>query len=919
MNRKKLRWIPVAVVALAGIFWILNPNRQQDGRAAYEDYLRTAYDQMPTEEPQVMNDDHTVKPDRPDLAAFNDYIKTLDPATGTVPRERLMQANLLTRQLMNLKSGVDEPVWEHHPTDMGGRARVLIFDPNDPLQKKMWAGSVTGGLWYNNDPLSGEPWMPVDDFWPNLSVSSLTYDPNDTQTLYAGTGESQTALVIYRESSGRGTGMFRSRDGGASWHPIPSTSGWAYVTDILVRNEAGSSVIYAGVVSGIYKGVGHGSNPSDGLYRSTDGGDTWTQVLPNIPGSEKPYAPSDIDVTADNGRIFVGTTYGITDDASGNDRSGAGCLLWSDDGINWTVNDTYNAQMVAAGKYPGRVMLCKAPSDPNVMVAIVASGYVRSDRYIGYGCEYLLKTTDKGATWNTLNFPSGFASLAWHAFVVQVSPFNHNVIWVGGLDVHRTTNGGTDWVRLSNWAEMYGNGSPKYVHADIHVILFKPGTDNEVYIATDGGIFGSRSAASPTNVIFFELNRNFSTLQYYSGAIHPDAGAHHFIGGLQDNGTMLYKRNDVPTFTDMLSGGDGAICFIDYDNPAWHITTVYHNSIYLWSGDKETDPRLLRSRSFNSGMFVNAMDYDWKNDILFANGTNEQGDNKNTLLVVGITESNLNGTLRNINTQSQVSLSAIKWSEYSPENLSTLFMGSQSGRFWKYEDASHNGTLTELTGTNFPTANISSIDIGQSESNLLVTFSNYGVSSVFISRNGGQSWIDIEGNLPDMPVRWGIFHPEHDIEVMLATEAGVWMTRNILADPVVWTPVNRGLANVRIDMLQYRKSDRTLLAATHGRGMYTTTWIPDPTSGTGDGFKSGEELTLFPNPTSGRFEIILPGGSFTRITVMDLSGRIVAGESYHQLSAGTRKSFDLTGEPKGIYLVRTETDGRVSSNRISIH
>lgn len=123
--------------------------------------------------------------------------------------------------------------------------------------------------------------------------------------MYVGTGEAQTAVTIYRESSSIGFGIFKSVDGGQSWNLIPSTEDFAYITDIAIRNENGISVIYAGVVSGFYKGAQHQSTPSDGLYRSDDGGQSWQQVLPDIINKDLPYAPADIAIASD-GRILWG-------------------------------------------------------------------------------------------------------------------------------------------------------------------------------------------------------------------------------------------------------------------------------------------------------------------------------------------------------------------------------------------------------------------------------------------------------------------------------------------------------------------------------------------------------------------------------------------------------------------------------------
>jgi len=658
MKTRSYLWMLGSVILIAGSIVIIKNNlKDSDPRGDYEKYL--------TEQMEILKgvDTETVKDmpkmDRPDLAGIQDFLRTVDPEIKAVPSWRTIKAhNQLKQAAVSFKSGQEQLNWTHHLTDMGGRTRAIMYDPNDASNSKVWAGAVTGGLWYTSDAIGGQPWVAVNDFYSNLSISSIAYDPNNTTTFFAGTGESQTALVIYRESSGRGSGLYKSSDAGVTWNLLPSTSEWAYVTDVVVRNEDGVSAIYAGVVSGIYHGKLHESAPADGLYRSIDDGETWTQVLPLVPSGNRPYAPSDIELNSDGSRIFIGTTY------DWDDREGAACILYSDNGTDWTVNsDYYN--MFEDGldmeensrkyNYPGRVMLSASPNNKEIVYAAIAGGYVRDDEFIGYDCVRIIKTENAGTTWSSKTVPmrggaNSFAYLAWHALEITVSPFNPNMIWVGGLDVFRSANGGDSWTKYTNWAGMYGSGSDDYVHADIHSILYRPGSDTDMIIATDGGIFGTRTAPASTPK-FFELNRDYSTLQYYSCAIHPEAGALHFVGGLQDNGTMFYRRDHTPTFRDMLSGGDGALCFIDEDNPTIHLTTVYHNSIYLYNAEKERSPVQMHGRSFNSGMFVNAMDYNSAGDVLIANRMNEQGDNPNQIEVIGVSETNVSGSSRNLANQ----------------------------------------------------------------------------------------------------------------------------------------------------------------------------------------------------------------------------------------------------------------------------
>ena len=393
-----------------------------------------------------------------------------------------------------------------------------------------------------------------------MAIRCITSDPLHPEVFYVGIGEAETALQTYRESSGLGFGIGRSTDGGVTWSHITNTEQFAFVTDIVIRIENGSSVIYAGVASGLYKGSQHQSNPSDGLYRSADDGNSWQQVLPLIEGSSVPYCVSDIALGPDN-RIYVGTRPNL-------DGEGGAILLYSEDGLQWSVNNQYQAEILnnASHNIPGRVVLAAAPSDPNVVYALIASGYINSsDGFKYFNCYHILRSANKGVTWNKKALPTdltsgnNFATIAWHALDIAVDPNNANNIYAGGLDMHKSFNGGNSWIRVSDWAAMYSGGGPDYIHADQHIIVYKPGSSDEILFGSDGGVFytGDGSQANPT---FEEHNKEYSTLQFYTCAIHPMAGIEQFYGGLQDNGSLFYLGTPF-TINDMVSGGDGAYCF----------------------------------------------------------------------------------------------------------------------------------------------------------------------------------------------------------------------------------------------------------------------------------------------------------------------------------------------------------------------
>lgn len=858
--------------------------------------------------------------DKPEMAGIQDYYATIDPTLKKVPHERLISAIQETQsKLKRSKSELfDRYQWNEVPSNMSGRVRSFMIDPNDIKGEKVWAGSVTGGLWYNNNIYENDSiWHPVSDVWENLSISSIIADPNNPQIFYVGTGEAQTAVTIYRESSTRGVGIWKTTDAGKTWTLLPSTSNFNYITDIVVKNESANSVIYAGVVSGTYQGENHLSNPSDGVYRSTDGGSTWTQVLPNIAGETVPYSPSDLEIAA-SGRIFVGTYRNI-------DGKGGATILHSDDGISWSVYDEYNSIIssseIFTNNIPGRTMLASAPSNPNTIYAIIAAGRTTPENWIYYRGKHLIKSTDNGENWIEKTVPNGdpeetyWATLAWHALTIKVDPNNENTLYAGGLNMQKSTDGGNTWDLKSFWYNR--TNYPPYLHADQHNITFKPNSSDTIFFTNDGGVFATFNGSN-SNITYIEKNNSLNTLQFYTCNLHPDSAALEYIGGLQDNGTVLFTGNPINKNESPVSGGDGAYCF--FDNDDFLISTVYYNSIYIANKVNGTYQRLDQNGDFyGTGTFICPSDYDDNHNTFYANAVGFTGARANSILrVTNMTTVNSSGIILDVNTNSSVPFSHVKYSQYSPYNAANLYLGTQSGKLYKTLNAHSSPSSTEIGSNQFPTANISCVAEGKDENELLVTFSNYGVSSIWYSGDGGSNWEEKEGNLPDMPIRWALFDPVDTAKVLLATEVGVWGTNNIYSDPVNWEPINNNFPNVRVDMLRLRTTDNTILAATHGRGLFYCDLEGGKPSTTSI-FKhtiTEFETKIYPNPTNGYINLNFAENvnGLINISVFDESGRMI--KSIKSNINSNQFNFNISEFNNGIYFINISANKKFVTKKV---
>ncbi len=803
-------------------------------------------------------------PDRPDLAFEQDFLRTMNPALKRPTPEVLsdiIRNNAIQRSRVatnGIPGATGNPWVERGPNNVGGRTRTLVWDPNDATGKKVWAGAVTGGLWYNNDIANASSsWTRVDDFWGNITVTALAFDPNNKQIAYAGTGEGWNQIA----SGSSGAGIWKTTDGGSTWNQISSTANFNFISDIAVRNESGTSVVYAAVNSYSYAGTFLNS-PNEGLQRSIDGGVSWTQVLPKIPGNGSYsiiYAPSSIAIGADN-TIWVGTKASIYSATDG----GGGRVLVSTNGTTWSTSD-----IVTVSNGTGRVTVACAPSDPNYIYSFVESGGEVA---------YIRRSVNGGLSWSSLSLPvetdqdissSDFTrGQAWYDQLLEVDPNNPSTVIIGGVDLFMTTNAGSTWTQISKWSNNNNlNGlTCSNVHADHHCASFKPGSSSTVVFGNDGGVFYTNSLSTAANSpVITDRNTNYNVTQFYAAAMHPTAGSNYYLAGAQDNGTQKFTSAGLAGTTSA-TGGDGGYCFIDQQNPQIQITNTTNNNVYLSTNGGTSFTKILTDKQ--TGSFINPGGYDNNLHILYTYKS------QNALYRV----SNLTGTplVQTISITGLISdATTFKVSPYTTTST-TLFVGAADGSVLKVTNADGASPGSTDISSNLPAGSVSCIEIGASENELLVTFFNYGISKIWYTSNGGASWVNKSLSFPNIPVRNALFNPNNRVnEVILATELGMYGTTNFSNSSPTWTQINNGFANVRTDMLQIRSSDKQVVAATHGRGLFSnnafSSNLPAPaiSSFTPTSASAGNTVTITGTDLNGAIEVSFGGTPATAFTVVN--------------------------------------------------
>lgn len=632
-------------------------------------------------------------------------------------------------------------------------------------------------------------WRPVDDFFASLSVSRIVADPNNEGVMYFCTGEGFLNEFPSKAASiARGAGVWKSDDFGETWNLLPATNNdsFMFTQDMLVHPSTGDIYVATRLA---------------GLMRSQDEGNSWESVLGLTEGSTSSDGAADIEMTKD-GNLVVSLGIFDTDGIYFSETGDKGD--WEKRMTGITGNSITRIEIATAPSLEGRIyaITCNSSNQNRV------GGVFRSD--------------DNGNQWEEVSMPGNSPDTlarkqAWYDLAVKVDPKDADIVLAGGLNIWRSRDAGDSWQQLTE-GDLRKKTTLQYVHVDQHEIVFK--NSDTAYFTNDGGIYRCDNISADTPS-FIDLNLNYNVTQYYSCAIHPEKGHYFIFGGTQDNGSSGSTGAGISAWKK-LSWADGSYSAIDPIAGEFYFTTTQYKRIYRFRpGGIDTITNPSKSVNDNTTLFINPIEIDpVAGDILYQGSSLGLWRLKNAR-----TASKDDWELA---TRSVGGISAIGIAVDKPN---TIFLGrSGGGRIYRINDASTTDRFyfpdNADPNLDLPTAGyISSISVDPTDaSHVLVSFSNYGLESVWESHNAldeTPSWTSVEGNLPDIPVRWLTLHHANDEVCYLGTDAGVYVTDQLDGENTVWRQINDGLANIRIDMIRYRKSDHTYVAATHGRGMYT--------------------------------------------------------------------------------------------------
>lgn len=756
------------------------------------------------------------KNENPSARAAFEYEFTKDPKTGLVPRGELETSRSIMFKMidqmkrMRTTGAIPNIEWkERGPNNVAGRVRAILFDPNDGTKKKVWAGGVAGGLWFNNDITdANSSWSKVDDFWDNITISCIAYDPSNTQIMYAGTGEIGSDDVGNEgQTATGGGGIWKTTNGGTSWAKLNAT------TPDYGASASGNSLSFRIVNRIGINSSGHVyAATMSGLLKSSDGGSSWSAVTGSTKPSETAFI-NDVEIATDD-IVYVGVGGGSTfnDVYKSTDASGT----------NWIQITPTNQ---SNGK---RTEIALAPSTSGSSQVIYAISVLDN------GTDYFKKSSNAGSTWTDIPEPKQGTASGAGSFVGQqggydlilgVKEDDSNVLYAGGITSAITVNGGTSWKNQFDY-----NFQNTNIFVDQHGFARRPGFPNEGIISNDGGVYYSSNWGNPSQAVptFAKRVKDLNITQFYSVAIKSTSGDGYIMGGAQDNGNQIITgAYGVVSNAYEVQEGDGGANFIDQDNPEIQIVSYTNNKYTLYENGDKTKGVNLNPQNDN-GSFINAADYASSNDKLYANNTSSSDtDVKIIVYTIGKDSQGYfsNNTTTSLTGHGKLDVSFIRLGSVA----GNLFIGTKQGDIFKATGVTGNinesKPLTKIMDkATFGQGFVSSISLSNNDNTILVTRGNYNIKSVYLSSNGGTSWTskdEVNFGLPNIPIRYSLINPEAPKQVLLATELGVWSTADItLANPQ-WTATNEKLANVRCDMLTYRTSDHTVAVATHGRGFFT--------------------------------------------------------------------------------------------------
>jgi photosystem II stability/assembly factor-like uncharacterized protein len=848
----KLKWLPILAMGVACLPAFALQIPKVDDEAADTNAARQAYFEMRRVNPYDSNFDAAAAR----LAAYNKFRADL-AAEKTNPKVMAVLANQYHSEVWQ---GIGPaPIFNGQtPTsataasrsDVSGRVNAIAIDGIDSA---VYIGGAQGGVWKSVN--HGATWTPITDYLGSLAIGSITIAPGahplNQATIYVGTGEGN-----YSGDSYAGAGIYKSTDSGHTWAPVGQNSLFTgRAVPAIAVDSANPQVVLAGTATA-YAGVGGEippNAPQRAMYRSTDGGSTWTRVLPTSTAtlriSRIVQDPNPALQTAGSTRFWAATS-------PVNNTDGA-LYVSSDSGLTWARVDGVATGLPAIGSASAgliRTWITATYTGGNTVLYYGTSETVDAQ---GNGGK-LYKSIDGGTTWTQVAAATGFCQgQCFYDMPVYVEPGTTNV-YTGGAGSSGSlpssfmfsNDGGTTFTD-----EMVAVDGNSALHADVHDITTWPGSSNEVWVGNDGGVFYSTDRGQ----YWVNANTNLALTQFQYCDLHP-TDPNQAYGGTQDNGTDSFLGNigALPGATAWMHSddGDGGFALIDQTAPQNVTHTYFNQPNYLIGAALATNGPASQPADYGyfageipgyitSGMnpadyvlFYAPMALDRGNPTTLYFGTQSLYIANDYFNQVVTQENALTGSPPyTVNIFSQLGASTDFGAAMPPlagggvisaittvpnilpnTNATTIFVGTSNGNVWRSTDSGATfASVDSAVGTY-----VAQIAVYPRNPNVVVQVragftGGLPAQNVRISTDGGTTWNTASNGLPDIPVNSVVWDPVFPGQLWVGTDVGVYLSPD---EGATWYPYNNGMPNVAVFSLTGNRDTHTILACTHGRGAF---------------------------------------------------------------------------------------------------
>jgi hypothetical protein len=786
-----------------------------------------------------------------------------NPVTGKIP-EGIRENELQQAQEIYKKQSIVAPtafqptllntyIFEG-PDNLGGRTRALVYDIrfNGTTNQIILAGGVSGGVYKSID--NGATWIRKSPTGQLFSITSIVQDPRvgNQNTWYYSTGESLGNSTAATGAFYFGNGIYKSTDNGETWTRL-ANSNLGALESFDARQDLITKLAVDPTNGNVYMAA------IDAIYRSTNGGTTWANILTSGSGTIGSVMVTDIAITS-TGRLYAafagGSNTGPTLDMPG---------VWTSitgDASSWTKiagdgSATNPAGWNADGAY-GRVVLAIAPSNENLVYTLYWNNVSNTTcTPAGNPEAELFLWNQATTTWTerTANLPNEtgclrgndpFAVQEGYDLIMAVKPNDANTLFIGGTNIYRSTDGFSSTVnttRIGGYASAASYALYANSHPDIHALVFQPGTTTTMLCGNDGGIQRTTNNLAAT-VAWTRINTGYRTYQYYYVALDPRTGNNKVIGGAQDNGTTRNIGGTGTNFEQVYSG----------DGVSVGLSDVIAGNTFEYCGSQLGDIERRNSTSglgsvtditpttaSTTGLFVTLFQLDPDNtqNLYYADNNSlyrtSTASTTTTTLGAG-SWSNMTGTATAVGAANDITAFATTRGTYNVLTAS-LFMGTSNAKIFRLDNpanAAAAASPVNISGAGFPAGGyISSIAVNpRNDDTVLVTFSNYGVTSVFWTKNANAAtptWLNVEGNLTLPSLRSSaILIKNNVVEYYVGTSVGLYDatidgTSTITAGNTSWAQEGpTDIGNAVVTSIAVRPSDNKLLIGTHGYGMWSS-------------------------------------------------------------------------------------------------